>query len=164
MQAWSAFIRNVKDIGREAWLQKLNANRVKFEKHTPTGAKYKLHRLSREAGLPCLTWGDPCPCCVDNSKRVKGDVYSLSSPWGRARISIEMRDAIDVLQSIDMRQGRMFSDGPSEPSGGSRHTDGRGPQRQQSAGNEVPSCHAKVDNLASEQDNSFAAPSHHGGS
>ena len=164
MQAWSAFIRNVKDIGREAWLQKLNANRVKFEKRTPTGAKYKLHRLSREAGLPCLTWGDPCPCCVDNSKRVKGDVYSLSSPWGRARISIEMRDAIDVLQSIYKRQGRVFSDGPSEPSGGSRHTDGRGPQRQQSAGNEVPSCHAKVDNLASEQDNSFAAPSHHGGS
>ena len=108
MQAWSAFIRNVKDIGREAWLQKLNANRVKFEKRTPTGAKFNLHRLSREAELPCLTWGDPCPCCVDNSKRVKGDVYSLSSPWGRARISIEMRDAIDGLQSIYRRQGRVF--------------------------------------------------------
>ena len=52
--------------------------------------------------------GDPCPCCVDNRQRVKGDVYSLSSPWGRARISIEMRDAIDVLQSIYKRQGRVF--------------------------------------------------------
>ena len=46
MQAWSAFIRNVNDIGREAWLQRLNAIRVKFEKRTPTGARYILHRLS----------------------------------------------------------------------------------------------------------------------
>ena len=28
MQALNAFIRNVKDIGREAWLQKLNAARI----------------------------------------------------------------------------------------------------------------------------------------
>ena len=33
MQAWSAFIRNVKDIGREAWLRKLNATRGKFSKN-----------------------------------------------------------------------------------------------------------------------------------
>ena len=59
MQAWNAFIRNVKDIGREAWLRKLDASRVRFEKRTPTGAKFKLHRLSREAGLPCLTWVIP---------------------------------------------------------------------------------------------------------
>ena len=50
MQAWNAFIRNVKDIGREAWLRKLNAARVKLETRTPTGPKYNLHRLSREAG------------------------------------------------------------------------------------------------------------------
>ena len=54
MQAWNAFIRNVKDIGREAWLRKLNAARVKFDTRTPTDARYKLHRLSRETGLPCL--------------------------------------------------------------------------------------------------------------
>ena len=34
MQAWNAFIRNVKDIGREAWLRKLDASRVRFEKRT----------------------------------------------------------------------------------------------------------------------------------
>ena len=55
LQAWNAFIRNVKDIGREAWLQKLTAARDKFERRTSTGARYRLHRLSREAGLPCLT-------------------------------------------------------------------------------------------------------------
>ena len=115
LQAWNAFIRNVRDIRREAWLRKLNAARVKFEKRSSTGARFRLHRLSREAGLPCLTWGDPCPCCVNNAQRVKGDVYSLSSPWGRARISIEMREAIDVLQSLYKRQGSVFSDGPSDP-------------------------------------------------
>ena len=52
MQAWNAFIRNGKDIGREAWLQKLNAARVQFEISTPTDAKFNLHRLFREVGLP----------------------------------------------------------------------------------------------------------------
>ena len=157
IQAWNVFTRNVKNIGRKAWLRKLSAARVKFETCTPTGAKYKLHRLSREAGLPCLTWGDPCPCCVDSTQRVKGDVYSLSSPWGKAHISIEMCKAIDVLQLIYKRQGRvLFSDGPSDPSDGSRRTDERGPQRQRSAGYEVPSCRVKADNCASEQGNFFA--------
>ena len=54
MQAWNAFIRNVKDIGGEAWLWNLDAIRVRFEKRAPIGAKYKLHRLSRDAGSPCL--------------------------------------------------------------------------------------------------------------
>ena len=163
MQAWNAFIRNVKDIGREAWLRKLDASRVRFEKRTPTGAKYRLHRLAREAGLPCLTWGDPCPCCIDNTQRVKGDVFSLSSPWGRARLTDEMRDAGDVLQAIYKRQGRVFADGPSDPSDGSRHTDERDPQRQQAAGNEVPSCHERADNRAIERGSSYDDPSHHGG-
>ena len=75
-----------------------------------------------------------------------------------------MRDAIDILQATYRRQGRVFSDGPSDPSDGSRHTDERGPQRQQPAGNEISSCHEKAGYRASEQDNSFAAPSHHVGS
>ena len=33
-QAWSAFVRNVKDIGREAWLRKLDTARAKFESDT----------------------------------------------------------------------------------------------------------------------------------
>ena len=164
MQAWNAFIRNVKDIGCEAWLRKLNTARIRFETRTPTGAKYRLHRLSREAGLPCLTWGDPCPCCLDNSKRAKREIYSLSSTHGRARISIEMCKAIDALQAIYKRQGRVFSDGPSGPMNESRHTDERDLQRQQSAGSEVPSCHERADSRASEQDNSFASSSYHGGS
>ena len=75
-----------------------------------------------------------------------------------------MREAIANLQSLYKHRGRVFSDGPCEPSDVSRRTGGRDPQRQSSAGNEVPSCHATADSRASEQDNLFAAPSRHGGS
>ena len=34
MQAWDAFIRNVKNIGREAWLRILKAACIKFETRT----------------------------------------------------------------------------------------------------------------------------------
>ena len=79
---------------------KLHTVSVKFEKRTPTGARYRMHRLSRAAGIPCFTWGDTCARCVDNSQRAQRDVYSLSSPWKRAHISAEMRDAIANLQSV----------------------------------------------------------------
>ena len=67
LQTRNAFILNVQHIGRDAWLLKLDTDRVRFEKRTLTGAKARLHNLSREAGIPCLTWGDPCPCCSDNT-------------------------------------------------------------------------------------------------
>ena len=90
IQAWNAFIRNFEDVGRDAWLEKLDKSRERFEKRTPTGARYKLHRLSREAGLPCLSWGDPCPCCVNNSARAPKEAYLLSSPWWRVRVTQDM--------------------------------------------------------------------------
>uniref|UniRef100_M4C438 RxLR effector candidate protein n=1 Tax=Hyaloperonospora arabidopsidis (strain Emoy2) TaxID=559515 RepID=M4C438_HYAAE len=46
----------------------------------------------------------------------------------------------------------------------SRRIGGRDPQRQSSAEREAPSCRATADSCASEQDNSFASPSRHGGS
>uniref|UniRef100_A0AAV1V8I8 Uncharacterized protein n=1 Tax=Peronospora matthiolae TaxID=2874970 RepID=A0AAV1V8I8_9STRA len=48
LQAWNAYIHNLEDVGRDAWNDKLTKARDKFEKRTPTGARYKLHRLSRE--------------------------------------------------------------------------------------------------------------------
>ena len=92
------------------------------------------------------------------------EVYSLSSPWGRAIVFSEMRDAIANLQAPYQRHGRVFSDGLSEPSNVSRRTGGRDLQRKSSAGREAPSCRTMADNRAREQDNSFAAPSRHGGS
>ena len=164
LQAWNAFVLNVKRIGIDTWLQKLDTLRVKFEKRSPSGVRFKLHRLSREAGIPCLSWGDPCPCCPPNTVRAQRDVYSETSAWGRAHITAEMRGAIDTLQSLYTRQGRVFNDGPCEPSGGPRRTGVRDPQRQSSAGNEAPSCRTTADSRVSERSNSFAAPSCHGAS
>uniref|UniRef100_A0AAV1U4H7 Uncharacterized protein n=1 Tax=Peronospora matthiolae TaxID=2874970 RepID=A0AAV1U4H7_9STRA len=47
LQAWNAYIHNLEDVGRDVWNDKLIKARDKFEKRTPTGARYKLHRLSR---------------------------------------------------------------------------------------------------------------------
>uniref|UniRef100_A0AAV1V0W0 Uncharacterized protein n=1 Tax=Peronospora matthiolae TaxID=2874970 RepID=A0AAV1V0W0_9STRA len=69
VQGWNAPIHNIECIGREAWLTKLDAARIRFDKRNPVGARYKLHRISREAGLPCLSWADSCPGCMDDSKR-----------------------------------------------------------------------------------------------
>uniref|UniRef100_A0AAV1UBF6 Uncharacterized protein n=1 Tax=Peronospora matthiolae TaxID=2874970 RepID=A0AAV1UBF6_9STRA len=68
VQGWNALIHNIECFGREAWLTKLDAARIRYEKRNPVGARYKLHRLSREAGLPCLSWGDSCPGFLDSSK------------------------------------------------------------------------------------------------
>uniref|UniRef100_A0AAV1UYT0 Uncharacterized protein n=1 Tax=Peronospora matthiolae TaxID=2874970 RepID=A0AAV1UYT0_9STRA len=48
LQAWNAYIHNLEDVGRDVWNDKLIKARDKFEKRTPTGARYKLHRLSSE--------------------------------------------------------------------------------------------------------------------
>uniref|UniRef100_A0AAV1VK60 Uncharacterized protein n=1 Tax=Peronospora matthiolae TaxID=2874970 RepID=A0AAV1VK60_9STRA len=69
LQSWNAYIHSLEDVGRDVRNDKLIKARDKFEKRTLTGARYKLHRLSREKGLPCLSWRDPCPCCVNNSAR-----------------------------------------------------------------------------------------------
>uniref|UniRef100_A0AAV1VDS2 Uncharacterized protein n=1 Tax=Peronospora matthiolae TaxID=2874970 RepID=A0AAV1VDS2_9STRA len=95
LQAWNAYIHNLEDVGRDVWNGKLIKARDKFEKRTPTGARYKLHRLSREKGLPCLSWGDSCPCCVNNSARAPKEAYLLTIPWWRVRVSTEMYEGID---------------------------------------------------------------------
>uniref|UniRef100_A0AAV1T4B8 Uncharacterized protein n=1 Tax=Peronospora matthiolae TaxID=2874970 RepID=A0AAV1T4B8_9STRA len=61
LQAWNAYIHNLEDVGRDAWNDKLIKARDKFEKRTPTGARYKLHRLSREKGLPLPLLGRLVP-------------------------------------------------------------------------------------------------------
>uniref|UniRef100_A0AAV1UIB2 Uncharacterized protein n=1 Tax=Peronospora matthiolae TaxID=2874970 RepID=A0AAV1UIB2_9STRA len=113
LQAWNAYIHNLEDVGRDAWNDKLIKARDKFEKRTPTGTRYKLHRLSREKGLHCLSWGDSCPCCVNNSARAPKEAYLLTSPWWRVRISTEMYEGIDNLKSLYDRAGKTFSGGPS---------------------------------------------------
>ena len=82
VQAWNAFIASILTVGRQSWLDKLDAARSKFEQKSHVGARYKLHRLSREAGLPCLSWGEKCLTCVDNSVRALRRRTSLISTTG----------------------------------------------------------------------------------
>uniref|UniRef100_A0AAV1TXJ7 Uncharacterized protein n=1 Tax=Peronospora matthiolae TaxID=2874970 RepID=A0AAV1TXJ7_9STRA len=164
LQAWNAYIHNLEDVGRDAWNDKLIKARDKFEKRTPTGARYKLHRLSREKGLPCLSWGDSCPCCVNNSARAPKEAYLPNSPWWRVRISIEMYEVIDNLKSLDDRAGKTFSGGPSAAQDVPRRTAQPDPVRRSSVGSGAPKNPRTGDSRATGRDNSSDVRSRRGGS
>ena len=80
VQSWDAFITNVLNVGMEAWFQKLYSSRNRFEKRSASGACYRLHRLSKEAGLLCLSWGGPCPGFLSTSPRAPKEAYLLNEP------------------------------------------------------------------------------------
>uniref|UniRef100_A0AAV1V2S1 Uncharacterized protein n=1 Tax=Peronospora matthiolae TaxID=2874970 RepID=A0AAV1V2S1_9STRA len=164
LQAWNAYIHNLEDVGRDAWNDKLIKARDKFEKRTPTGARYKLHRLSREKGLLCLSWGDSCPCCVNNSARAPKEAYLLTSPWWRVRISTEMYEGIDNLKSLYDRAGKTFSGGPSAAQDVPRRTAQPDPVRRSSVGSGAPKNPRTGDSRATGRDNSSDVRSRRGGS
>uniref|UniRef100_A0AAV1TJ13 Uncharacterized protein n=1 Tax=Peronospora matthiolae TaxID=2874970 RepID=A0AAV1TJ13_9STRA len=118
LQAWNAYIHNLEDVGRDAWNDKLIKARDKFEKRTPTGARYKLHRLSMEKGLPCLSWEDSCPCCVNNSARAPKEAYLPNSPWWR---DVPRRTA----QPDPVRRSSVGSGAPKNPRTGDSRATGR---------------------------------------
>uniref|UniRef100_A0AAV1TBH3 Uncharacterized protein n=1 Tax=Peronospora matthiolae TaxID=2874970 RepID=A0AAV1TBH3_9STRA len=144
LQAWNAYIHNLEDVGRDVWNDKLVRARDKFEKRTPTGARYELHRLSREKGLPCLSWGDSCPCCVNNSARAPKEAYLLTSPWWRA--------------------GKTFSGGPSAAQDVPRRTARPDPVRRSSVGSGAPKNPRTGDSRATGRGNSSDVRSRRGGS
>uniref|UniRef100_A0AAV1UCF5 Uncharacterized protein n=1 Tax=Peronospora matthiolae TaxID=2874970 RepID=A0AAV1UCF5_9STRA len=119
LQAWNAYMHNLEDVGRDVRNDKLIKSRDKFEKRTPTGALYKLHRLSREKGLPCLPWGDSCPCCVNNSARAPKEAYLPHGPWWR---NVPRRTA----QPDPVRQPSVGSGAPKYPITGNSRATGRG--------------------------------------
>uniref|UniRef100_A0AAV1TQI2 Uncharacterized protein n=1 Tax=Peronospora matthiolae TaxID=2874970 RepID=A0AAV1TQI2_9STRA len=164
LQAWKAYIYNLEDVGRDVWNDKLIKARDKFEKRTPTGARYKLHRLSRENGLPCPSWGDSCPCCVNNSARAPKEAYLLTSPWWRVRISSEMYEGINNLKSLCDRAGKTFSGGPSEAQDVPRRTAQPDQVRQSSVGSGAPKNPRTGDSRATGRDNSSDVRSRRGGS
>uniref|UniRef100_A0AAV1VIP4 Uncharacterized protein n=1 Tax=Peronospora matthiolae TaxID=2874970 RepID=A0AAV1VIP4_9STRA len=164
LQAWNAYIHNLENVGRDAWNDKLIEARDKFEKRTSTCARYKLHRLSREKGLPCLSWGDSCPCCVNNSARAPKEAYLPNSPWWRVRISIEMYEGIDNLKSLYDRAEKIFSGGPSAAQDVPRRTAQPDPVRQSSVGIGAPKDPRTGDSRATGRDNSSDVRSRRGGS
>uniref|UniRef100_A0AAV1UYL7 Uncharacterized protein n=1 Tax=Peronospora matthiolae TaxID=2874970 RepID=A0AAV1UYL7_9STRA len=164
IRAWIAYIHNLEDVGRDVWNDKLIKARDKFEKRTPTGARYKQHRLSREKGLPCLSWGDSCPCCVNNSARAPKEAYLLTSPWWRVRISTEMHEGIDNLKTLYDRAGKTFSGGPSAAQDVPRRTAQPDPVRRSLAGSGAPKNPRTGDSRATGRDNSSDVRSRRGGS
>uniref|UniRef100_A0AAV1VK22 Uncharacterized protein n=1 Tax=Peronospora matthiolae TaxID=2874970 RepID=A0AAV1VK22_9STRA len=164
LQAWNAYIHNLEDVGRDVWNDKLIKDRDKYEKRTLTGARYKLHRLSRESGLPCLSWRDSCPCCVNNSARAPKEAYLPNSPWWRVRISSEMHEGIDNLKSLYDRAGKTFSSCPSAAQDVPRRTDQPEPVRQSSVGSGAPKYPRTGDTRATGRGNSSDVRSHRGGS
>uniref|UniRef100_A0AAV1UNR3 Uncharacterized protein n=1 Tax=Peronospora matthiolae TaxID=2874970 RepID=A0AAV1UNR3_9STRA len=164
LRAWNAYIHNLEDVGRDVWNDKLIKAPDKFEKRTPTGARYKLHRLSREKGLPSLSWRDPCPCCVNNSARAPMEAYLPNSPWWRVRISSEMYEGIDNLKSIYDRAGKTFSGGPSAAQDVPRRTAQPDPVRQPSVGSGASKNPRTGDSRATGRGNSPDVRSHRGGS
>uniref|UniRef100_A0AAV1TG66 Uncharacterized protein n=1 Tax=Peronospora matthiolae TaxID=2874970 RepID=A0AAV1TG66_9STRA len=164
LQAWNAYIHNLEDVGRDVRNDKLIKARDKFEKRIPTGARYKLHRLSREKGLPCLSWGDSCPCCVNNSARAPKEAYLPNSPWWRVRISSEMYEGIDNLKSLYDRAEKTFSGGPSAAQDVPRRTSQPDPARRSSVGSGAPKNLRTGDSRATGRDNSSDVRSRRGGS
>uniref|UniRef100_A0AAV1U076 Uncharacterized protein n=1 Tax=Peronospora matthiolae TaxID=2874970 RepID=A0AAV1U076_9STRA len=162
LQAWNAYIHNLEDVGRDAWNDKLIKARDKLEKRTPKGARYKLHRLSREKGLPCLSRGDSCPCCVNNSARALKEAYLPNSPWWRVRISSEMYEGIDNLKSLYDRAEKTFSSDPTAAQDVPRRTARPDPVRQPSVGSGALKYPRTGDSRATGRDNSSDVRSRRG--
>uniref|UniRef100_M4BLR0 RxLR effector candidate protein n=1 Tax=Hyaloperonospora arabidopsidis (strain Emoy2) TaxID=559515 RepID=M4BLR0_HYAAE len=88
----------------------------------------------------------------------------MTNPWWRARVSSEMYEGIDSLQSLYKRAGRSFSDGPSSASDLPCHSARQGPTRPPSVASEVPNYRPRVDSRATGRGNSSDVLSHRGGS
>ena len=142
----------------------MTLSRDRFEERTSTGARYKMHRLSREAGLSCLSWGDACQSCVNNLARAPKEAYSMTDPWWRVRVTQEMYEGIANLLSLYKRSGRSFPDGPSSASDAPCHTARQGPTHQPAVESEAPNYLPRVDTRSTGRGNSSDVPSHRGGS
>ena len=123
-----------------------------------------MHNLSREAGIPCLTWGDPCPCCSITLNASKGRCTPFLCPGVGSTSLLRCAMRLLICNRSTSAMGTCF------PMALLRHRMclvvlvDETHQRQSTAGREAPSCRGTADSRASEQDNSFATPSRHGGS
>ena len=63
-------------------LDKLTLSRNRFEKRTYTCARYELHLLSAETGLPCLSSGNVCQYSINSLARAPKEAYSMTTPGG----------------------------------------------------------------------------------
>ena len=145
-------------------MDKLAAARNKFELKSITSARFKLNRLSGEAGLPYPSWGENCSSCVNNSVRAPREAFLHNQPNWRVRIWSEMHKGIETLKSLYERTVRSFDDGPPSPTGASRRIARRDQVHPPSVDSGSTSCPTRVDTPATGRGNSFLILSLHGGS
>ena len=104
--------------------------------------------LERQVYLPCLSWGEKCLSCVDESVRAPNETYLLNQPYWSARISSEMREGIENLQSLYDRGDRSYEDGSPPTKGVSRRNARRDRGHPSSVESEARRCYKRVDTLA----------------
>uniref|UniRef100_A0AAV1VGK1 Uncharacterized protein n=1 Tax=Peronospora matthiolae TaxID=2874970 RepID=A0AAV1VGK1_9STRA len=107
LQAWNAYIHNLEDVGRDVWNDKLIKARDKFEKRTPTGARYKLHRLFKKG--------------IDNLKSLYDRAGKTFSGGPSAAQDVPRRTA----QPDPVRQPSFGSGAPKYPRTGDNRATGR---------------------------------------
>ena len=63
-------------------VDQLLSTRAQFERHFITDARYKLDQFSRVAGLPCLSWGNTCLDCVEETTHAPKELSLYISSFG----------------------------------------------------------------------------------
>uniref|UniRef100_A0AAV1UVV5 Uncharacterized protein n=1 Tax=Peronospora matthiolae TaxID=2874970 RepID=A0AAV1UVV5_9STRA len=117
LQAWNVYIHNLEDVGRDAWNDKLIKARDKFEKRTPTGARYKLNRLSKARVRISTEMYEG----IDNLKSLYDRAGKTFSGGPSAAQDVPRRTA----QPDPVRQSSVGSGAPKYPRTGNNRATGR---------------------------------------
>ena len=131
------FVQNVKNFGREAWLQKLDAVclRLKNEHQPVQGSGFIVYRVRH---LFLVSLGVTLVRASLTTRSVLKGKSIFSSPRGTDHISAGMRDAFGNFQFVYGRQNRVFTDETEESSDVSRNAAPLDLRHQPLAGIEAP--------------------------
>ena len=133
-QAWNTILYNVEWNGCQDWLFKLIAARIWFTKCTSTGARYKLHRFSRDISFP-VSLEATTVSTVSKTLIAPRDAFLLQQPCWRVWISLlRCTKGCDLFKSIWRATWELISDEPSKLSGEPRSIARRAQSRQSLAG------------------------------
>ena len=155
IQAWEAFITNINRRGIDVWMQRLQTLQLSYEQHSRFGARMRVHRLSREAGLPCFVRPEEgCPMCPSGAEHAPPDAHDLNNMKWSKRIPYDLRDAMARLADLG-GAAVAESDAPRQRGAGLR-TIVRGPERQRRARREVPTYRQRADSHAIERESPFS--------
>jgi hypothetical protein len=106
-QAWNQFVANINAKGLTAWIDKLADHEYKFERRSPNGAAMRVHRISRQHGLPCYVAHDArCPMCPSDGPFAEPNRINARVDLAGKPLADELVDAIDQLDHVLDARGR----------------------------------------------------------